>query len=231
MNSLNHGRFQQQIKFLRQQFLQDTDLPFARVLTNASIAKIVELAGLNWRERIFSPVVTLWVFLSQVLSADNCCRAAVARLNAHRISLGAARCSGATGGYCQARKRLPEKFFAAIARHTGTEIEKAVDKQWLWRQRRVLMFNGPIVSMPDTKENQAEYPQPSSQKPGVGFPLARIAAIFSLATGAIIDLGIAAYSGVSQGELSLLRQLIGVFRPGDVMLADCLMCSWRERRC
>jgi hypothetical protein len=228
MNILNHGRFQQQIRFLRQQFLQDADLPFARVLTNASIAKIVELAGLNWRERIFSPVVTLWVFLSQVLSADNCCRAAVARLNAHRVSLGAAPCSGATGGYCQARKRLPEKFFAAIARHTGTEIEKEVDKQWLWMQRRVLMFDGTIVSMPDTKENQAEYPQPSSQKPGVGFPLARIAAIFSLATGAIIDLGIAAYSGVSQGELSLLRQLIGVFRPGDVMLADRLMCSWRE---
>ncbi len=228
MNSLNHGRFQEQIKFLRRQFLQDGDLPFAKVMTSDSIAKIVQLVGLNWRERIFTPIVTLCVFLGQVLSADNCCRAAVARLNAHRVSLGLSPGSTATGGYCQARKRLPEKFFAAVARHTGTEIENAAETPWLWLQRRVLMFDGTIVSMPDTEENQAEYPQPSSQKPGVGFPLARIAAIFSLATGAVIDIGIAAYSGKSQGELSLLRQLIGVFLPGDVMLADRLMCSWRE---
>lgn len=115
MNSLNHGRFQQQIKYLRRQFLQDGDLPFAKVLTSASIVKVVQLAGLNWRERIFTPIVTLWVFLGQVLSADNCCRAAVARLNAHRVSLGSSPGSAATGGYCQARKRLPEKFFVAIA--------------------------------------------------------------------------------------------------------------------
>lgn len=228
MHSLNSGRFQQQIKFLRRQFLQDGQLPFAKVLTSASIAKVVESTGLNWRERIFSPIVTLWVFLAQVLSPDNSCRAAVARLNAHRVSLGTSPGSPATGAYCQARKRLPERFFAAIARHTGREIEKAVDSPWLWMKRRVLMFDGTLVSMPDTKENQAEYPQPSSQKPGLGFPLARIAAIFSLSTGAIIDLGIGSYSGKNQGELSLLRQLIGMFLPGDVMLADRLMCSWRE---
>lgn len=228
MNSLNHGRFQQQISFLRRQFLQDGDLPFAKVLSSASIAKVVQSTGLNWRERIFSPIVTLWVFLGQVLSADNSCRAAVARLNAHRVSQGASSGSAATGGYCQARKRLPEMFFAAIARHTGNEIEKVVGTPWLWMQRRVLMFDGTIVSMPDTEENQAEYPQPSSQKPGLGFPLARLAAVFSLSTGAIIDLGIGSYSGKNQGELSLLRQLIGIFLPGDVMLADRLMCSWRE---
>jgi hypothetical protein len=76
VNSLNHGRFQQQFRFLRRQFLQDGDLPFAKVLSSASIAKVVEATGLNWRERIFSPIVTLWVFLSQVLSANNSCRAA-----------------------------------------------------------------------------------------------------------------------------------------------------------
>jgi Transposase DDE domain len=228
MHSRNIGRFEQQIRFLRRQFLQDGQLPFAKVLTSASIAKVVELAELNWRERIFSPIVTLWVFLAQVMSPDNSCRAAVARLNAHRVSLGTSPGSPATGAYCQARKRLPERFFAAIARHTGREIEKAVDGTWLWMKRRVLMFDGTLVSMPDTKENQAEYPQPSSQKPGLGFPLARIAAIFSLSTGAIIDLAIGGYSGKSQGELSLLRQLVGVFLPGDVMLADRLMCSWRE---
>lgn len=69
------------------------------------------------------------------------------------------------------------------------------------------MFDGSTISMPDTPENQVAYPQPTSQTPGVGFPLARVAAVFSLTCGAIVDLAIAAYSGKRQGEVTLLRQL------------------------
>jgi Transposase DDE domain len=82
--------------------------------------------------------------------------------------------------------------------------------------------------MPDTPQNQSEYPQPVCQKPGLGFPLARIAAIFSLACGAVLDLGIRRYAGKGQSELGMLRDLWDIFRPGDVMLADRLMCAWTE---
>ena len=82
--------------------------------------------------------------------------------------------------------------------------------------------------MPDTPENQEAYPQHDSQKPGLGFPLARIAAIFSLSCGAIIDLGICRYAGKGQGEISVFRTLWDFFRPGDVVLTDRLMCTWRE---
>jgi hypothetical protein len=82
--------------------------------------------------------------------------------------------------------------------------------------------------MPDTPRNQAEYPQPDTQKPGLGFPLARIAAIFSLACGAVLDVGICRYAGKGQSELGLLRTLWDLFRPGDVLLADRLMCAWSE---
>jgi hypothetical protein len=61
-------------------------------------------------------LITLWVFLAQVLSADQSCRAAVARLIAHRVSCGQRPCSAETSAYCQARKRLPEAFFADTAR-------------------------------------------------------------------------------------------------------------------
>ena len=164
-------------------------------------------------DRIYSPLVTLWVFLGQVLSADHSCRAAVARLIAHRLSRGQSPCSAETGAYCQARKRLPEKFFADVARQTGRVLEANVDPHWLWKRRRVYVYDGSSVSMPDTPENQSEYPQPIAQKPGLGFPLARIAAVFSLACGAILDVGICRYAGKGQSELGMLRTLWNSFVP------------------
>ena len=227
MRPLNQGRFRQQLQFLRRQFLQDGDLPFTNVLTEDVIAQaLTALSG--WLDRIFSPLVTLWVFLGQVLSADHSCRAAVARLLAHRLARGRSPCSAETGAYCQARKRLPEQFFSDVARQTGRALEAGVDPQWLWKHRRVYVYDGSSVSMPDTPENQRAYPQPGTQKRGLGFPLARIAAVFSLACGAVLDLGIGRYAGKGQGELSLLRTLWALLVPGDVLLADRLMCSWTE---
>jgi hypothetical protein len=194
MRHFNQGRFRQQLLFLRRQFLQDGDLPFSNVLSEEIVAQALTAINVFWKDRIFSPLVTLWVFLGQVLSADSCCRAAVARLIAHRLSQGQSPCSPETGAYCQARKRLPEKFFSDVARQTGCALEANVDPQWLWKRRRVYVYDGSTVSMPDTPKNQSEYPQPIVQKPGLGFPLARIAAVFSLASGAVLDVGIARMS-------------------------------------
>jgi hypothetical protein len=219
--------FRQQARFLRRQFLQDGDLPLTDVLTEELIAHAMTTIG-NWLDRIFSPLVTLWVFLGQVLSADHSCQAAVARLIAHRLACGLKPCSAQTGAYCQARKRLPEAFFSEAALQTGRALDDGVDEQWLWKRRRVYVYDGSSVTMPDTPANQAAYPQPIAQKPGLGFPLARIAAMFSLACGAVVGLGICRYAGKGQSELGLLRKLLDLFRPGDVMLADRLMCAWTE---
>ena len=227
MRYSNQGRFRQQVQFLRRQFLQDGDLPFTDVLSEDLVARALA-AIVGWMDRIYSPLVTLWVFLGQVLSADHSCRAAVARLIAHRLSRGQRPCSAETGAYCQARKRLPEKFFSDVARQTGRTLDDNVDPSWLWKRRRVYVYDGSSVSMPDTPENQHDYPQPDTQKPGLGFPLARIAAVFSLACGAVLDLGICRYAGKGQSELGMLRTLWNIFRPGDVLLADRLMCAWTE---
>jgi hypothetical protein len=133
-----------------------------------------------------------------------------------------------TGAYCQARKRLPEKFFSDVARLTGRTLDSDLEPHWLWKRRRVYVYDGSSVSMPDTPENQSEYPQPAAQKPGLGFPLARMAAVFSFACGAVLDLGICRYAGKGQSELSLLRTLWDLFVAGDVFLADRLMCSWTD---
>lgn len=224
----NQGWFRQQVRFLRRQFLQDGDLPFSNVLSEEIVKQALTAIDGFWMDRIYSPLVTLWVFLGQVLSADSCCRAAVARLIAYRLSQGQRPCSPETGAYCQARKRLPEKFFSDVARQTGRTLDSGVEPHWLWKRRRVYVYDGSSVSMPDTPENQAEYPQPVAQKPGLGFPLARIAAVFSLACGAVLDLGICRYAGKGQSELSMLRALWDLFVAGDVLLADRLMCSWAD---
>src|SRR5262245_47425817 len=130
MRYSNRAAFRDQVNFLRRQFLQDGDLPFTNVLTEEAIAQALA-AITGWLDRVFSPLVTLWVFLGQVLSADHSCRSAVARLIAHRLAQGQSPCSAETGAYCQARKRLPEPFFADVARRTGQALGAEVDPQGL----------------------------------------------------------------------------------------------------
>src|SRR5215813_6084777 len=225
MRHCSQERFGQQVQFLRRQFLQDGDLPFTDVLTEEAISEALATVT-GWLDRIFSPLVTLWVFLSQVLSADHSCRAAVARLIAHRLSRGQRPCSAETGAYCQARQRLPESFFADVACSVGRALDARAEQRWLWHGRRVYLFDGTTVTMPDTRENQAAYPQVYNQKPGLGFPIARLGALTSLACGAVVHLGFCRYAGKGQGEVRLLRRLWNVLRPGDVVLADCLTANW-----
>ena len=163
MRYCNQGRFREQVRFVRRRFLQEGDLPFASILTEATIAPALDSIDTPWKDRVFSPLVTLWVFLSQVLSADHSCRAAVARLIAHRVSEGEPACSANTGAYCQARKRLPERFFSTVACLVGRALDAQADPRWLWKGRRVYMFDGTTVTMPDTPENQAAYPQVYNQ--------------------------------------------------------------------
>jgi hypothetical protein len=226
MRHSNQGRIRQQVQFLRSQFLQNGDLPFTDILTEKVVAQALAELGKDWLDRIFSPLVTLRVFLGQVLSGDHSCRAAVARLIAHRLARGQRPCSAETGAYCQARRRLPEKFFSAAACLVGRALDAKAKELWLWKGRRVYMFDGTTVTMPDTPENQEAYPQVYNQKPGLGFPIARIGAITSLWCGAIVNLGFCRYAGKGQGEVSLLRQLWNVLLPGDVLLADSLIANW-----
>ena len=96
----------------------------------------------------------------------------------------------------------------------------------LWHGLKIKLVDGSTLSMPDTPENQAIYPQPETQKPGIGFPIARVVAIIDYLTGAILDLAIGEYSGKKTGEHALLRQLMSSFNATDVMLGDCYYPSF-----
>ena len=226
MRQSNPRRLQPQVQFLRRQFALDGALPFSDVLPEDLVAQTLTAVCVSRIGRIFSPLVTLWVFLSQVLSADHSCRAAVARLLAHRVARGQKPCSARTGAYCQARQRLPEKFFSEVARSVGRALDAKAGDAWLWKGRRVYLFDGTTVSMPDTPANQEAYPQVYNQKPGEGFPLARVGALTPLACGALLHLGVCRYAGKGQGEISLLRTLWDLLRPRDILLTDRLQANW-----
>jgi hypothetical protein len=220
---------------VRARFGRDQGLPFTDSLSERSILEALNEHGVRYRNRLFNPITTVWGFLSQVLSEDHSCRDTVSRIIAHRAASGLKPCSPNTASYCDARARLPTAVLCTLARRTAQQLQTSLPDGWKWHGRSVFIADGSHVTMPDTEENQASYPQPQVQQPGIGFPLARVAVLLSLATGACHDLAIAPYTGKGTGETTLLRQLYGSLSPGDVVVADALFdnyflaCELRQR--
>jgi Transposase DDE domain len=206
----------------------DPALLLARALDAGDLARLVTEEVGPTRDRLFTPAVTTAVFLSQVSSDDQSCRSAVARLLAWRVARGLPACSPDAGGYCKARRRLPESLLPRLVRHVADRIGDQAPESWAFHGRRVVIADGSTVSMPDTPENQAEYPQHSAQKPGCGFPLARIVVLIALATGCVIDAAIGAGKGKLTGEMALVRGLHGRLSRGDILLADSYYSSFDE---
>jgi putative transposase len=204
------------------------DLYFAALLSQDRILKAFGAARAAWQGWIYSPAITVWVFLSQCLSPDHSCRDAVARLIGWRLSQGLAPCSADTGAYCTARGNLPEEALHALVRETGQQVEAESPPAWLWHGRKVRVVDGSTVTMPDTAENQAAYPQQETQKPGCGFPIARILVVFSLVAGTVLEAAIGKYQGKQTGENSLFRQLYDVLTAGDIILADRYFSGWSD---
>lgn len=199
---------------------------FFNVLTSPKLLDTTEALLPEHRERLYPPTVALSMFMRQVLEADGSCQKAVDGWAAQRAADGLRPCSVRTGGYCRARQRLPLEMVSALTRQTGRLLHEKALAPWLWRGRTVKLVDGTGISMPDTPENQERYPQPSTQAPGVGFPLARLVMVICLATGAALDAAIGPHSGKGSGELGLVRRLLEGFSPGDVMLADALYCNY-----
>jgi putative transposase len=202
------------------------DLYFAALLPQDRIEKAFGTARWLWQGWIYTPAVTVWVFLAQCLSPDHSCSDAVARLIAWRLGCGLKPCSADTGAYCTARGDLPEEALHRLVRETGKQIEDESPETWLWHGRRVRVVDGSTITMPDTPENQTAYPQQKSQKPGCGFPIARILVIFSLSVGTVVQAAIGKYQGKLTGENSLLRGLYDALAEGDVILADRYFSGW-----
>lgn len=217
-----------QFRSLVRSLVLDPGLLLAHVLSAETLARSVAQEVGKTADRIFTPLVTLCTFLSQILSDDHGCRAAVARLMAWRCAEGLPPCSPDTGGYCKARRRLPETLLPRLVRDTADGLQEGAPEAWLFHGRKVTLVDGSTLSMPDTPENQAAYPQHGNQGPGCGFPIARIVVLIALATGAVLDAAVGPRQGKLSGESTLLRSLHGRLACGDILLSDRCFCSYFE---
>lgn len=226
MGHRTRSRTRCQIRTLRHRFAQRDGLPFADVLPAERVERALREERVCWREEVFTPILTLWAFLTQVIDPIGCCRLAVARVMAWRVGHGQPACGAGTGGYCKARGRLPEGLLSRLARETGRGLHDAAPDGWRWKGRRVLIADGTGVSMPDTPASQREYPHPGSQAPGLGFPQVRLVALFCLACGAVVDAALGPSRGKQSGENALLRAIAGSVPAGSVLLADRYFGGW-----
>ena len=204
------------------------DLYFAALLSEDRILKAFGVARSFWQGWVYTPAVTVWIFLSQCFSEDHSCSEAVLRLIAWRLASGRRSCSADTGAYCTARANLPEEALHALVRETGKQSEDESPESWLWHGRKVRVVDGSTVTMPDTAANQAVYPQQKTQKAGCGFPIARILVIFSLSVGTVLETAIGQYQGKQTGENSLFRKLYEVLDEGDIVVADRYFSGWSD---
>ena len=208
---------------------------FFNLLTGPELLAQVESILPAHRERQFPPTETLSMFLAQALSADRSCQKAVDEAAVKRLIGGLKPCSTHTGAYCRARKRLPMPMVQTLANYTGQAIAARAPASWCWRGRRVRLVDGTTVTMPDTLANQAAYPQPRSQKPGLGFPICRMVGIVCLASGSVLNAATGRYHGKGSDEQTLLRTILDTLESADVLVGDAyyatyfLFCALRER--
>ena len=205
------------------------DLYFAALLPKETIRESFgEARGILDRARIYVTSVTVWVFLSQVLSTHHGCVTAVAKLIGYRVAMGLAACCAKTGAYCIARDKLDEQSMQRLLKHTGQAAEEQAPDAWRWLGHRVITADGATVTMADTAENQAEYPQQRAQAPGCGFPIIRIVVLFALATGTVLETATGKYRGKLTHEVSLFREIDACIEENDVFLGDRAYAGWFE---
>lgn len=199
---------------------------FFNLLTGDTLLEQVEQHLPPHRERLYPPTDTLSLFMAQTLNPDGACQRVVNQHAVDRVANGLRPCSTHTGAYCKARQRLPLDMVRSLTRETGQQITQRAQANWLWLGRRVKLMDGTTVTLPDTPMNQAEYPQQSNQKLGLGFPIARVVGLLCAATGAVLDAAIGPYSGKAGSEHALFRELLGSITAGDLILADRYYCTY-----
>lgn len=213
------------VEKIKQKVDHSLGLPFQKVLPESTIDASVQAERKCYRKRIYTPAVTVWAFLSQMLSADKSCKNAVSRIIADRATKGESIPSADSSAYSQARQRFPEKTLSHLVLQSGADLEGRVPTEGLWKGRHVEIIDGSTLLMADTPENQAAYPQHGNQKEGCGFPIARIVATFSLITGALRKLCTGDWK---TGEVSLAREIYPTLASGTVVLGDAIFGSYAD---
>lgn len=221
----------QRARALQQVCIQDVaansdSYAFFNLLTAPAFLDEVEALLPEHRERLFPPTETLSMFIAQALAADRSCQMAVNESATKRLIGGLPTCSTHTGAYCKARQRLPLEMVSTLTRYTGALMAEHTPIRWHWRGRAVRLVDGATVTLMDTPANQADYPQPASQAPGLGFPQCRLVGLICLASGGVLNAAMGPCQGKGSDEQSLLRSLLDTLQTDDVLVGDAFYATY-----
>ena len=200
---------------LRQKTLEQLGQHLRQVIPDHLLASAEE--GEGSRERDYPLRLTIECFIWQMLNPGTSCREVVRQVQA-LCRLGGRRVVDEdNSAYIQARQRVPQERLHQVLAATAQAADSRVANAGQLAGRPVKVVDGSSTQLPDTAANQKEYPQPSRQKPGCGFPVMKLAVLFSLASGALLDVVMGNLHG---HDLRLLRQLWDSFKGGDILLGD-----------
>jgi hypothetical protein len=185
----------------------------SRHLQAARIEQLCRDLGHSWRDRALPPAVTIHAFLLQVLHGNTACDQVPYLMG-----------GGFTGdAYGQARRRLPIPLFERLLAATTEALAAERDEAERWCGHRVWLLDGSSCSMPDTPALQDAFGQPGAQKPGCGFPVAHLLALFHAGTGLLQKVLTAP---LRTHDLAGACRMQTEFKPDDVLLADRGFCSF-----
>lgn len=207
----------QAAEILKQQFSQSLGLPWQEILPDSKLEALLAEEAISYRSRVYTPIVTLWAMIHQVLSADKSLRNTVKSLTSWLVATDIEPPSSDTGAYSKARGRLPEHLLQRLVPESAAAIAATVPESHYWCGRPVKVYDGTTIVMADSAANQAAYPQHGNQAAGCGFPLARLVVFFCLVTGAVVS---AAVADKTTSEIVMSRWLYEDLDVDDVAMAD-----------
>lgn len=201
------------------------DINFIDIISDSNIKPIIEEFLPNYRERIFTPTITLSIFLKQAFSPISSCTNAVNNFIVETKEKFSKKVSNSTGSYCRSRQKLPIEMIQALTKYTGMQVKSNLEKEYDIKGN-IYLIDGTTFSLPDTEKNQAKYPQQKAQAEGLGFPICRALGVFCLESGVAINAELAPFKGKDASEHHMLRKLLDTFQSGDLIVGDALYSSF-----
>lgn len=194
----------------------------AQLAEEISPESVARHAG-TLRRRIYTHAVVFWAFLAQVLDEDGSCAKAVAMVQSWYRRLGVPIPGAGTSSYTKARQKLPKSMLDGIHSEVREGLDRNITSEDLWRGHVIKAVDGFSVQLPDTAENQAQYPQPCTQEAGCGFPVMQGVALLNLCHGGWEQV---AESKLDEHELSAMDHLVTFVGKDEVLLSDRAYCSY-----
>ncbi|RLT08670.1 MAG: hypothetical protein DWI22_07560 [Planctomycetota bacterium] len=187
------------------------------IFDDEQIHQMCETLHIEFRDRVFTPAKTLGLFVSQVLSRADACVTVMAEFNRERKDNGLSPVSDNASAYTKARSRLSVELIDHLSNRVRQIAHDRTSHEWKWKGLNVYLVDGLTLRAADTLANQKTYPQPSSQKEGLGFPQERVVATASLAHGCGVPYSTSKVEGKKTGEVSLFREKHKEFEKDDIV--------------